>query len=32
MVASGDVKNGFVQIDGSNASGWVQQTLLNVGH
>jgi len=32
MVASGDVKNGFVQIDSSNASGWVQQTLLNVGH
>jgi curli biogenesis system outer membrane secretion channel CsgG len=29
MVASGEVKNGFVQIDSSNASGWVQQSLLS---
>ncbi len=29
MVASGEVKNGFVQIDSSNASGWVQQSLVS---
>ena len=32
MVASGEVKNGFVQVDSSNASGWVQQTLVTSGH
>ncbi|HEY9023334.1 MAG TPA: CsgG/HfaB family protein [Burkholderiaceae bacterium] len=33
MVASGEVKNGFVQVDTSNASGWVQQTLISAsGH
>jgi curli biogenesis system outer membrane secretion channel CsgG len=29
MVASGEVKNGFVQVDSSNASGWVQQSLVS---
>jgi curli biogenesis system outer membrane secretion channel CsgG len=28
MVASGEVKNGFVRIDASNFSGWVQQSLV----
>jgi len=28
MVASGDVKNGFVQVDSTNFSGWVQQSLV----
>jgi curli biogenesis system outer membrane secretion channel CsgG len=28
LVASGEVKNGFVQIDSSDVSGWVQQTLV----
>ena len=29
MVASGEVKNGFVQVDATNFSGWVQQTLVS---
>jgi len=29
LVASGEVKNGFVQVDTSNASGWVQQSLVS---
>jgi curli biogenesis system outer membrane secretion channel CsgG len=28
MVASGEVKNGFAYVDGSNVSGWVQRTLV----
>jgi curli biogenesis system outer membrane secretion channel CsgG len=28
LVASGEVKNGFVYVDGSNLSGWVQRTLV----
>jgi hypothetical protein len=28
LVASGEVKNGFVQVDSANASGWVQQSLV----
>ncbi len=28
LVASGEVKNGFVYVDGSNVSGWVQRTLV----
>jgi len=29
MVASGEVKNGFVYVDASNFSGWVQRTLVS---
>ncbi len=29
LVASGEVKNGFVQVDSANFSGWVQRTLVN---
>jgi curli biogenesis system outer membrane secretion channel CsgG len=33
LVASGEAQNGFVQVDSSNVSGWVQQTLVVVsGH
>jgi curli biogenesis system outer membrane secretion channel CsgG len=33
MVASGESKNGFVQVDASDFSGWVQQTLVTTtGH
>lgn len=28
LVASGESKNGFVQVDGANVSGWVQRTLV----
>jgi hypothetical protein len=28
LVASGEIKNGFAYVDGSNLSGWVQRTLL----
>jgi curli biogenesis system outer membrane secretion channel CsgG len=28
LVASGEVKNGFVYVDGANFSGWVQRTLV----
>ena len=28
MVASGEAKNGFVQVDASDFSGWVQQSLV----
>jgi len=28
MVASGEVKEGFIQVDSANASGWVQRTLV----
>ena len=28
LVASGEVKNGFAYVDGSNVSGWVQRTLV----
>jgi curli biogenesis system outer membrane secretion channel CsgG len=28
LIASGDQKNGFVQVDSSNFSGWVQKTLV----
>ena len=29
LVASGEVKNGFVYVDASNFSGWVQRTLVS---
>jgi curli biogenesis system outer membrane secretion channel CsgG len=32
LIASGDQKNGFVQIDSSNFSGWVQKTLVGPAH
>jgi hypothetical protein len=32
LVASGDARNGFVQVDSSNVSGWVQQTLVESAH
>jgi curli biogenesis system outer membrane secretion channel CsgG len=28
LVATGEVRNGFVQIDSANVSGWVQRTLV----
>ena len=28
LIASGEVKNGFVYIDAANFSGWVQRTLV----
>jgi len=28
LIASGDAKNGFVQVDAANFSGWVQRTLV----
>jgi len=28
LIATGEVKNGFVQIDAANFSGWVQRTLV----
>ena len=31
LIASGDQKNGFVQVDSSNFSGWVQKTLVGPG-
>lgn len=31
MVASGEVKNGFVYVDSANVSGWVQRTLVGPG-
>jgi curli biogenesis system outer membrane secretion channel CsgG len=32
LIASGDQKNGFVQVDSSNFSGWVQKTLVAPAH
>jgi len=32
LIASGDQKNGFVQVDASNFSGWVQKTLVGPAH
>ena len=32
LIASGDQKNGFVQVDSSNFSGWVQRTLVGPAH
>jgi len=32
LIASGDQKNGFVQVDASNFSGWVQKTLVAPAH
>lgn len=32
LIASGDQKNGFVQVDSSNFSGWVQRTLVAPAH
>ena len=32
LIASGDQKNGFVQVDSSNFSGWVQRSLVAPGH
>ena len=29
LIASGDQKNGFVQVDSANFSGWVQKTLVS---
>lgn len=31
LVATGEVKNGFVQIESANFSGWVQRTLVSPG-
>lgn len=31
LIASGDVKNGFVKVDAANFSGWVQRTLVSPG-
>jgi curli biogenesis system outer membrane secretion channel CsgG len=31
LIASGDQKNGFVQVDSANFSGWVQKTLVAPG-
>jgi hypothetical protein len=31
LIASGEVKNGFVKVDASNFSGWVQRTLVSPG-
>jgi len=32
LIASGDQKNGFVQVDSSNFSGWVQRSLVGPAH
>ena len=32
LIAGGDQRNGFVQIDSSNFSGWVQRTLAGRAH
>jgi curli biogenesis system outer membrane secretion channel CsgG len=32
LIASGDQKNGFVQVDSSNVSGWVRRTLVGPAH
>ena len=32
LIASGDQKNGFVQVDSSSFSGWVQKTLVGPAH
>ena len=32
LIASGEQQNGFVQVDSSNFSGWVQKTLVGPGH
>jgi curli biogenesis system outer membrane secretion channel CsgG len=32
LIASGDQKNGFVQVDSSNFSGWVQRSLVAPAH
>lgn len=31
LIASGEVKNGFVYVDSANFSGWVQRTLVGPG-
>lgn len=31
LVASGEVKNGFIYVDSANVSGWVQRTLVGPG-
>ncbi|MFO1217697.1 MAG: CsgG/HfaB family protein [Burkholderiaceae bacterium] len=31
LIASGEVKNGFVKVDSANFSGWVQRTLVSPG-
>lgn len=31
VVATGEVNNGFAYVDGSNASGWVQRSLMAAG-
>ncbi|MBV8470208.1 MAG: hypothetical protein JOY60_10180 [Burkholderiaceae bacterium] len=31
VVASGEVSNGFAYVDGANASGWVQRSLMAAG-
>jgi curli biogenesis system outer membrane secretion channel CsgG len=31
LIASGEVKNGFIYVDASNFSGWVQRTLVGPG-
>ena len=32
LIASGEQQNGFVQVDSSNFSGWVQKTLVGPSH
>ena len=32
LIASGDQKNGFVQVDSSSYSGWVQRSLVGPAH
>jgi len=32
LIASGEQKNGFVQVDAANFSGWVQKTLVAPAH
>ncbi|MBW8756100.1 MAG: SH3 domain-containing protein [Burkholderiales bacterium] len=32
LIASGDQKNGFVQVDSSSYSGWVQRSLVGPSH
>lgn len=32
LIASGEQKNGFVQVDSSNFSGWVQKIMVSSGH
>jgi curli biogenesis system outer membrane secretion channel CsgG len=32
LIASGEQKNGFVEVDSSNVSGWVQKSLVGPAH